>query len=84
MSIRRRVILITDGDEYAKRAIEHVAHEVGGRCITMSQGNPSVLTGEELVNLIKKAANDPVLVMFDDSGLVGEGAGERALKYVLP
>lgn len=82
MSNRRRVILITDGDEYAKRAVEHVAREIGGRCITQSQGNPSVLTGEEIVKLIKKADHDPVLVMFDDSGLVGEGAGERALKYV--
>lgn len=82
MSIRRRVILITDGDEYAKRAVEHVAHEVGGRCISMSQGNPSVLTGPELVQLIKKAPYDPVLVMFDDSGLLGEGAGEKALKFV--
>jgi stage V sporulation protein AE len=82
MSIRRQVILITDGDEYAKRAVERVAHDIGGRCISMSQGNPSVLTGQELVKLIKKAAKDPVLVMFDDSGLVGEGAGERALKYV--
>ena len=53
MSIRRRVILITDGDEYAKRAVEHVAHDIGGRCISMSQGNPTILTGEELVNLIK-------------------------------
>lgn len=82
MSIRRRVILITDGDEYAKRAVEHVAHEVGGRCISMSQGNPSVLTGPELVQLIKKTPYDPVLVMFDDSGLLGEGAGEKALKFV--
>ena len=82
MSSRRRVILITDGDEYAKRAVEHVAQEIGGRCISMSQGNPSILTGQELVQLIKKAPYDPVLVMFDDSGIVGEGAGESALKYV--
>ena len=82
MSTRRQVILITDGDEYAKRAVERVAHDIGGRCISMSQGNPTVLTGEELVDLIKAAAYDPVLVMFDDSGLVGEGAGENALKYV--
>ena len=82
MSIRRRVILITDGDEYAKRAVEHVAREIGGRCISMSQGNPSVLTGPEIVSLIKQTPNDPVLVMFDDSGLVGEGAGEKVLKYV--
>lgn len=82
MSIPRRVILITDGDEYAKRAVENVAEKIGGRCITMSQGNPSVLTGHEIVQLIKKTPYDPVLVMFDDSGILGEGAGENALKYV--
>lgn len=82
MSIRRRVILITDGDDYARRAVEHVAKEVGGRCISMSHGNPSKLTGPELIHLIKKAPYDPVLVMFDDSGIVGEGAGENALKFV--
>ena len=41
-----------------------------------------VLTGHEIVKLIKKTAHDPVLVMFDDSGIIGEGAGEQALKYV--
>jgi len=82
MSIRRRVILITDGDEYAKRAVELAAQEVGGRCITSSYGNPSKLTGPEIVRLIKKTPHDPVLVMFDDSGIVGEGAGESAMKYV--
>ena len=25
---------------------------------------------------------DPVFVMFDDSGFIGEGSGEKALKYV--
>ncbi|MGG1675077.1 stage V sporulation protein AE [Neobacillus sp. NRS-1170] len=82
MNNRRRVILITDGDEYAKKAVEHVAKEIGGRCLSMSQGNPSKLTGAELVRLIKKTPHDPVLVMFDDSGIVGEGYGENALKYV--
>ncbi|MDP4083806.1 MAG: stage V sporulation protein AE [Bacillota bacterium] len=82
MSNRRQVILITDGDDYARRAVECVAKEIGGRCISMSHGNPTVLTGPEIVQLIKKAPYDPVLVMFDDSGLVGEGAGEKALRYV--
>lgn len=82
MKKRWRVILITDGDEYAQRSIEKVAQEIGGRCISMSQGNPSVINGSQIVNLIKKAPYDPVLVMFDDSGYVGEGAGETALKYV--
>lgn len=82
MSEKRRVILITDGDDYARKSVEGVAAEIGGRCITMSHGNPSVLSGLELVKLIKKAPYDPVFVMFDDSGYVGEGAGEVALKYV--
>ena len=79
---RRKVILITDGDEYAKRAVEVVAKEVGGRCISTSFGNPSYHSGPEIIQLIKQAKNDPVLVMFDDSGYVGEGAGEKALKYI--
>lgn len=29
MVTKRKVILITDGDEYAKRAVEHVAKEIG-------------------------------------------------------
>ncbi|MEH7883079.1 stage V sporulation protein AE [Bacillus sp. JJ1609] len=82
MTEKRNVILITDGDDYARRSVERVAADVGGRCISHSHGNPSVLSGSSLVNLIKKAANDPVLVMFDDSGFLGEGAGEQALKYV--
>jgi stage V sporulation protein AE len=82
MEKQRQVILITDGDDYARRTIEKIASEIGGRCISMSHGNPSVRSGPEIVRLIKKAANDPVLVMFDDSGLTGEGAGEKALKYV--
>ncbi|PKG21864.1 stage V sporulation protein AE [Niallia nealsonii] len=82
MEKRRKVILITDGDEYARRAVETVAKEIGGRCISMSFGNPSKLSGQEIIKMIKKAKNDPVLVMFDDSGFVGEGAGERALRYI--
>ena len=82
MGQKRKVILITDGDKYAKKAIQYVAREVGGRCISMSQGNPSHLSGKELVRLIHKAKSDPVLVMFDDSGYVGEGAGERAMRIV--
>lgn len=82
MGERRRIIIITDGDEYARKAIEHVAQEIGGRCISMSHGNPTSLSGQEIVKLIKKAKQEPILVMFDDSGIVGEGYGETALKYV--
>ncbi|MBM7693175.1 stage V sporulation protein AE [Peribacillus deserti] len=82
MSEKRKIIIITDGDEYAKRAVERVASEVGGRCISLSYGNPTLLTGPDVLNLIKMAPYDPVLVMFDDSGLIGEGSGETAMKYI--
>lgn len=79
---KRKVILITDGDRIAKDALEEVARRVGGRCISLSAGNPSPLTGPQLVELIKQAAYDPVLVMFDDCGSPSVGLGEQALKYV--
>ncbi|MDQ0213750.1 stage V sporulation protein AE [Oikeobacillus pervagus] len=83
MKRKRKVIIVTDGDEYARRAIETVARQMGARCISRSAGNPTLLTGAEIVHFIKKAACDPVFVMFDDSGWIGEGPGEEALKYVV-
>jgi len=79
----RKVILITDGDDVARRAVESVARQVGGRCISLSAGNPSPLGGAQLVELIKQAAADPVMVMFDDNGNCGRGLGEQAIEYVL-
>ncbi len=80
---RRKVILITDGDYVAQKAIESVAKRVGGRCISLSAGNPTPLSGKQVVELIKMAANDPVLVMFDDNGSYGQGRGERAIEFVI-
>ncbi|MGL4522430.1 MAG: stage V sporulation protein AE, partial [Bacilli bacterium] len=54
----------------------------GFRTISTSAGNPSQLSGKELVKRIKRTPHDPVLVMFDDSGIVGLGKGEESLRYV--
>lgn len=80
---KRKVILITDGDSIAQSSVEKVAQKVGGRCISLSGGNPTPLTGPEIVDLIKQAACDPVLVMVDDRGKSSEGKGEQALKYIV-
>lgn len=80
--VRRKVILVTDGDTVAKETIEEVARQVGGRCISRSAGNPTPYSGELLVSLIKEALYDPVFVMFDDCGSVHEGDGEKALRVV--
>lgn len=82
MREKRKVIIVTDGDEYAKRTVEFVAREIGGRCISVSQGNPTVIRGPELVRLIKQTPCDPVLIMVDDSGYIGEGAGEHVMKHL--
>ncbi|HHV72676.1 MAG TPA: stage V sporulation protein AE [Clostridia bacterium] len=82
MSKPIRVILVTDGDDVAKRAIEVAAKNLNLRCISLSAGSNNFFTGEELVNFIKEAKWDPVLVMFDDGGKWGEGNGEQNLLYV--
>lgn len=79
---RRKVIVITDGDKIAKKAVEQVARRVSGRCISLSAGNPTPLTGPEIVELIKAAKYDPVLVMLDDKGSSEKGKGEKALEYI--
>lgn len=77
-----RVILITDGDKVARRAMEYAAQRLGLRCISASAGNPTPLSGSELVDLIGQAAYDPVLVMVDDKGNPARGPGEEALAYI--
>jgi stage V sporulation protein AE len=65
---KRKVILVTDGDRIAKGAVEVAAANIGGRCISASAGNPTELEGREIIELIKSAHHDPVVVMVDDMG----------------
>jgi stage V sporulation protein AE len=77
-----RVILITDGDKAAQKAVEGIAKRLNLRCISASGGNPTPITGREIVSLLHEAAHDPVLVMFDDRGEMGKNHGEYALEFV--
>jgi stage V sporulation protein AE len=79
---QRRVILVTDGDSVAQRAVEKAVTNIGGRCISRSGGNPTPVTGIEIVDLIKTAKHDPVVVMVDDKGSSRTGQGEWALYEV--
>lgn len=80
MPAKKRVILVTDGDRAARRAVETAARNVGGRVISASAGNPTSLSGEEILNLIRMTPHDPVLVMVDDHGKRGKGPGEAAIE----
>lgn len=77
-----RVIMITDGDRVAQHVVEDIAGSLGLRCISASAGNPTPISGEEIVRLLKTVQHDPVLVMFDDRGRKDKGKGEVAMEYV--
>jgi hypothetical protein len=81
--IKHKVILVTDGDMVAKGAIEKATTNIGGRCISASAGNPTILTGREILDKINEAEHDPVVVMVDDRGWKGEGPGEMAMDTIL-
>lgn len=79
---KRRVILVTDGDGIAKKAVETAALRIGGRCISKSAGNPTPMSGRSIVELIKQTPYDPVIVMVDDRGHTGMGKGEKAIRDI--
>jgi stage V sporulation protein AE len=77
-----QVILVTDGDRVAQKAVESIGHELGLRCISASAGNPTPITGKEIVQLLQQVPFGPVLVMFDDRGRNDKYKGEQAMEYV--
>ncbi|KUO95874.1 stage V sporulation protein AE [Ferroacidibacillus organovorans] len=77
---KRRVILVTDGDIVAQRALEDVAKELGARVISRSGGHPTPLDGEDVIRFILMTPHDPVIVMVDDNGSRGQGPGENVIK----
>lgn len=82
LSKKIRVILVTDGDRVAQHVVEEMATSLGLRCISASAGNPTPISGQEIVTLLKQVHHDPVLVMFDDKGSRHKGNGEVAMEYV--
>lgn len=83
MTQKRKVILVTDGDSIAQRAVETAVANVGARCISRSGGNPTPMSGIEIVELIKTAKYDPVVVMVDDKGSSRTAQGEWALYEIV-
>lgn len=79
---KRKVIIVTDGDKCAKRAVEVAAKNVGARCITASWGNPTPRDGKEILSMVLETPYDPVVVMVDDRGMGGVGQGETVLDYL--
>ena len=80
---KKKVIVVTDGDDSACEAVSTATEKIGGECVLASAGNPTWLTGEEIVGLIKKTEKEPVVVMVDDKGHKGVGKGEAAMDTIL-
>lgn len=66
----------------AGRTVQVAARNIGARFISLTTGNPTPISGPEVVELIKQTPKDPVVIMVDDKGRNGPGCGERILKYV--
>ncbi|MGE5454678.1 MAG: stage V sporulation protein AE [Methylocystaceae bacterium] len=81
--MKKRVIIVTDGDHAAREAIKVACANVGAYPLNITVGNPSRLTGEETLFQIKSYPKEPVVVMVDDGGWVGEGKGESIIAYLL-
>ncbi|GAB6139151.1 stage V sporulation protein AE [Halanaerobaculum tunisiense] len=79
---KTRIIIVTDGDQTAQEVIELASQKLDLRVISRSAGNPTPLSGTELLAEIDKCPTDPVVVMFDDNGSVEDGVGEQAIRVV--
>jgi stage V sporulation protein AE len=78
------LIVVTDGDATAWRAVRQASEALGLHPLEASRGNPTRADAEAIV---KAAAahrgTDPVVVMVDDQGDADKGPGERVLERLL-
>ncbi|MFB1050446.1 stage V sporulation protein AE [Paraliobacillus sp. JSM ZJ581] len=77
---RKEIIIITDGDHYAREAIKYVSKQLGGTALITLADNPSKITPSEMIHAIKQASTKLVYVLIDDAGFSGVGAGEIILQ----
>lgn len=80
---RVRVIIVTDGDRTAQKAVEKASHELGLYPLRVTGGNPTPLSGLQVRDQLLQAPWDPVVIMVDDRGDKGVGPGERIIEYLL-
>lgn len=81
--VRVRVIIVTDGDWTARQAVKTASHSLGLYPLKVAAGNPMPLSGPLVLKQILQAPREPVVVMVDDKGHKGVGAGERVIEYLL-
>ena len=76
---KKRVIIITDGDEYAKKTLDYLVEQIGGTCLSYLSDNPTQATPDEVKQAVHLCKEEPVYVLIDDAGVYGVGSGEAIL-----
>lgn len=82
-SMRTRVIVVTDGDQSAQEAVMIACQRLALYPLMASGGNPTPIPAGMLIQRIKAAPYDPVVVMLDDRGRRGPGKGEIILESII-
>ncbi len=77
------VIVVTDGDATAWRAVEAASSELGLVPLAVSRGNPTRVDADRIIAEAQAQTGGPVVVMVDDQGDAGTGPGERILTHLL-
>ncbi|WP_077621674.1 stage V sporulation protein AE [Sediminibacillus massiliensis] len=75
----KKVIVITDGDAYARKTIDYLSKQLGGTCLAYLSDNPTHASSYQVIKAVLRAKKEPVYVLIDDAGATGVGAGERIL-----
>lgn len=75
----KQVIIITDGDQYARNTIDYIAKSLGGTSLSQFAGNPSSYQAQDVIDGVYQAKENPIYVLVDDAGVFGIGEGEEML-----
>ncbi len=77
------MIVVTDGDRTAWHAVQAASASLGLVPVAISRGNPTPVDAERIIETARAASHGPVVVMVDDQGDGGAGAGEVVLADLL-
>ncbi len=77
------MIVVTDGDATAWRAVQAASSSLGLVPVAVSRGNPTRVDARRIVEVARAHSGSPVVVMVDDQGDAGAGPGEKVLAELL-
>lgn len=83
MSSKVPVIIVTDGDSTAQKAVEAAAYDLGLYPLKISGGNPTHYSVSTIREAVLNSPLAPVIVMVDDQGEKGVGPGEKVIEELL-